>query len=151
MSASATLAPARRRDVAASPHLQVVRSAPEEGARRRPRPRITKVHVACTSVGGLLALLFVLAVMQTALAQGQARLDDLKAQTTDAQADAQQLRLTVAELESPARIVAEAQSRLGMVEPEAISFVPPVDPSEPVVGPPAPPPDPSTPPAPEAP
>jgi cell division protein FtsL len=139
MSASATLAPARRNAApAAAPLLRVVHGgATQPEAERR---GLTKAHVGCAAVAGVLALLFVLAVMQTAIAQGQAHLDDVSAQTTDRQAEAQELRLQVAQLESPERIIDEAQTRLGMVEPETITYVAPADPSQPVVAaPPAPP------------
>ena len=55
--------------------------------------------------------------------------DRLEAQVTAAQAENQRLRLDVARLESPARIVAEAQARLGMVPPPAVVYLPPLPPT----------------------
>ena len=43
---------------------------------------------------------------------------------TAAQAENQRLRLDVARLESPSRIVAEAQARLGMVPPAVVIYLP---------------------------
>lgn len=120
-------APLRRRGAPApGAHLRVVRE--QERVRR-----VSGVAVACASVAGVLVLLFVLAVLQTAIAQGQAHLDDIRAQTSARQSEAQALRLEVAQLESPARIIGEAESRLGMVEPSSITYVQAVDPSEPLV------------------
>jgi len=65
------------------------------------------------------------------LAQGQAPVDELEAQVTAAQAENQRLRLDVAHLESPTRIVAEAQARLGMVPPAAVVYLPPLTQSPP--------------------
>jgi cell division protein FtsB len=118
-------APLRRAAPAdAGRHLEVVRA-------ERPARRVSGMAVACASVAGLLALLFVLAVLQTAIAQGQAHLDHVGAQTADRHAEAQALRLEVAQLESPERIIEEAESRLGMVEPQTVTFVPAADPSQP--------------------
>jgi hypothetical protein len=121
-------APLRRAAPAdAGRHLEVVVARPE----RAPR-RVSGMAVACASVAGLLVLLFVLAVLQTAIAQGQAHLDHVGSQTAERHAEAQALRLEVAELESPERIIQEAEVRLGMVEPQAVTYVPAAYPSQPV-------------------
>ena len=73
----------------------------------------------------LFASLFGLAVFHTVLVQGQAQLDRLDARVASQEATAQELRLGVAELEAPSRIVAEAQDRLGMVSPAAITYLMP--------------------------
>jgi len=83
-------------------HLEVVR----EGRVTR---RVSGMAVACASVGGLLVLLFVLAVLQTAIAQGQAHLDQVATQSVDLQAEA----------------------RLGMVEPQVITYLQPADVDQP--------------------
>jgi len=122
-------------------HLDLVRDEPAT----RPR-RWTPALVGGIAVGGVLALLFVLAVMHTAIAQGQAHLDDLDARASTRTAEAQELRLAVAQLESPERIITEAETRLGMVEPTTITYLEtvdpsvavPVDPATPVVPGPAP-------------
>lgn len=65
------------------------------------------------------------------LASGQAHLDQLEAQVNDARARYESLRLDVAELEAPNRIVLEAQTRLGMVPPAGVTYL---QPSEAVTG-----------------
>ncbi len=110
----ATTAP--RRD-----HLHVVR--PERARRPRFSP---KVGVLIT--GLLFAGLFALAVVNTLLVQGQIRLDQLDGQVAEEQARYQELRLEVAGLESPERVVAVAQTRLGMVSPDDIVYLAPAEP-----------------------
>ena len=56
----------------------------------------------------------------------QVRLDALERQVVDAQARHQALRLEVATLEAPERVVSAATERLGMVPPETITYVQPV-------------------------
>lgn len=104
-------APRRR----AAPDLKVV---PKPRRRLRPGPTVV--------LGGLLAfgIAFALVVAQALLVQGQQRLDDLQAETEAAVRQQQELRLQVAQLESPARIV-EAATRLGMVPPERITYLTP--------------------------
>ena len=69
--------------------------------------------------------LFGLAVCQAIMAQNQMRLDRLDAEVADAQARYQRMRLRVAQLESPERIVAAAQERLGMVPPATVRYLSP--------------------------
>lgn len=69
--------------------------------------------------------LFALAASHAMLASGQARLDDLNREVDDAQARYQSLRLDIAELEAPDRIVREAQERLGMVPPPDVTYLSP--------------------------
>jgi len=69
--------------------------------------------------------LFALAASHALLASGQAKLDALNAEVDDAQARYQSLRLDVAELEAPDRIVREAQERLGMVPPPEVTYLSP--------------------------
>ncbi len=77
------------------------------------------------------ALIFValvaVAVWQTLLVQGQLRLDDLDAKLAVEQSEYQQLRLQVADLESPARIVDTAKNDLGMVSPADLVYLAPAD------------------------
>ena len=70
--------------------------------------------------------LFAIVGVRVRLAQGQGPVATLESQVTAAQAENQRLRLDVARLESPARIVAEAQARLGMVAPAAVVYLPPL-------------------------
>jgi cell division protein FtsL len=76
-------------------------------------------------IGVVVAGLFGLVGMHVVLAQEQFRLDRLEAKATSEQTTYDQLRLEVAELESPQRVVADAQKRLGMVQPPAISYLAP--------------------------
>jgi cell division protein FtsL len=105
------------------------RRAPEreEAPALRVVPPRRRLRAGPTIVlGGLLAFAtaFVLVALQTLLVQGQSRLDQFDtriAEATDQQAD---LRLEVAELESPERIVAAATS-LGMVPPPGVTYLTP--------------------------
>lgn len=78
-------------------------------------------------LGGLLAfgIAFALVVAQALLVQGQQRLDDLQTRTAEATREQQELRLRVAELESPARIVEAATVDLGMVPPAGVTYLTP--------------------------
>ena len=115
-------APAPRR----RPPLHVVR--PDEGPvvdrRRRTRLRITvAVFVAVAGLFGLVA-------SHVVLTQGQFRLQQLETKAAAEQARYERLRLQVAELESPQRIVAAAQERLGMVPPPGVRYLSPTGVSE---------------------
>ena len=72
------------------------------------------------------ALAFGVALSQVIVAQNQDQLDTLNRRLDDAQAKYDRLRFQVAELESPERVVAAAQDRLGMVEPAKVNYVAPV-------------------------
>jgi cell division protein FtsL len=91
-------------------------------------PRIRRRRAAVAGVGLLVlvfGVLFALAASQAILAQNQQRLDRLEDDVADAQARYQRLRLHVAELESPGRIVRAAQERLGMVPPPGTTYLSP--------------------------
>lgn len=110
--------PAHRPKPTARPdHLRVVR--PNDRRRARLTPAFAVVLTA-----GVFALLFAVAVAQTMLVQGQVRLDDLDAQLTVEQARYQELRKEVAEAESPARVVEQAQAQ-GMVAPDDLQYLQP--------------------------
>jgi cell division protein FtsL len=121
--AVAVAAPAPRPARPAAPpaarprHLRVV--APSERLRHRLTPA-TAVLATLAVFGVLLAV----AVAQTVLVQGQGRLDQLDAQLTVEQARYQELRLEVAQLESPERVVAAAQAQ-GMVTPDDLVYLQP--------------------------
>jgi cell division protein FtsL len=78
-------------------------------------------------VGATVAALcvFGVVVFHVVLTQNQFRLDALQAQALERQADYDRLRLQVAELESPDRIVADAQQRLGMVPAPKVTYLAP--------------------------
>lgn len=109
--------------------------APDEGGRDelrvvRQRAR-TQVRRRRTVVGliafGVVTcvLLFSVVVAHVAITQNQFRLERLEARAVEEQADYERLRLRVAELESPERIVATAQDRLGMVQPDEVTYLSP--------------------------
>lgn len=104
----------------ARPDLRVV---PDPAPRRRRvrRARLLAWGAALTVV----ASLFGVAAFQAELVSGQVRLDGLERDVAASQARYQELRLEVARLEAPERIVAEAQHRLGMVVPTGITYLSP--------------------------
>ncbi len=108
-------------------HLRVV--APAERVRRRLTPTAAVLLTAA-----LFATLLAVAIAQTVLVQGQVRLDSLDAQLTEEQARYQELRTTVAELESPTRIV-DAAHQQGMVTPDDLIYLQPPAPEASAVGP----------------
>lgn len=127
--AAASTAPARRPAQAPAPAparkqrppLRVV--TPEETRRvdRRKRARLRIAVAVFVVVGGL----FGLVASHVVLTQGQFRLQQLEKKAADSQARYERLRLQVAELESPERIVAAAQERLGMVAPPGVKYLSP--------------------------
>jgi cell division protein FtsL len=76
-------------------------------------------------VGGIFVMLFGLVVFHTMLLQNQQRLDKLDGEVSDAQARYQSLRLQVAQLESPQRIMDVATQKLGMVPPDGTTYLTP--------------------------
>ena len=122
------LAPAPRPRPAERPnHLRVV--APSERVRRRMTPAMAVLITAA-----LFATLLAVAVAHTVLVEGQVRLDELDAQLSTEQARYQELRLEVAEMESPDRVVRVAQEQ-GMVAPDDLKYLQPPAPDPSTVGP----------------
>jgi cell division protein FtsL len=76
-------------------------------------------------------LAFAVVASQVFVAQNQDRLDRLTRQVTAKQARYDQLRYKVAELESPERVAATAQEKLGMVEPAKVNYVAPPEGADP--------------------
>ncbi len=109
--------PARRES--APPRLRLVDNSRLEVAVRRQRARRLLVVASVLAVVALLALAGVNAV----LVSSQVRLDELEQQVVEAQARHQALRLEVATLEAPERVVSAATERLGMVSPETITYL----------------------------
>jgi cell division protein FtsL len=121
--------PATRRSVAAPQP----RRAP---ATRERRPRLRVVDepvsrrlnlgvVTTLVVGAVFAVLFGLVVFHTVLLQNQQRLDHLNTEVNDAQATYQSLRLQVAQLEAPQRIIDVATNKLGMVPSDGTTYLTP--------------------------
>ena len=71
--------------------------------------------------------LFALALFHAMIVDRQTTLDNLNEQLEDAQAVNDRLRLNVSRAEAPDRIVAEALYRLGMVEPDRLVYLAPVE------------------------
>jgi len=89
------------------PGLRVV----EPAARRR------RTWQVGTVAGGLLFLaMFVIVGAQTLIVQQQQHIDDVNNKIAAAESEAEQLKVDLAELQSPERIVSEAQERLGLVK-----------------------------------
>lgn len=73
----------------------------------------------------VLAVVFALVAIHVLLAQNQFELDRLDTRSSAAEAQYDRLRLQVAQLESPERVVATAEGRLGMVQPPKITYLTP--------------------------
>jgi cell division protein FtsB len=106
---------------AARPHLRLV------GTRELRVRRLTRLLTG-TLVLATCAALFATVALRVLLAQGQADVDRLTASVEAKQAARQDLRLTVAELEAPAQVVAAARQRLGMVTPTIVTYLTPLPP-----------------------
>jgi cell division protein FtsL len=98
-----------------------VRAGELSAAARRRRTHL----VACVGGAIVVAGLFALVAFHVVVTQAQFRLDKMDARAANEQARYQRLRLQVAELESPDRIVAAAQERLGMVPPPGVTYLSP--------------------------
>jgi cell division protein FtsL len=104
---SPATAPSRpRRRPTATPQRRHLRPVPEQPVRAAPRSRRRlRPQVALTvAVGVFFLILFGVALLQTALVQGQLRLDGLQADVAERQTEAQRLRYLVAEGGSPDNI-----------------------------------------------
>ena len=113
--------------------LVAPRRAPERAPLRvvspgelSPRARRRRARIVASSVCVFACLgLFGVVASHVVLTQGQLELDGLGARATDAQERYDRNRLLMAELESPERIVAVAQERLGMVPPPDVVYLSP--------------------------
>ncbi|HZQ85020.1 MAG TPA: cell division protein FtsL [Acidimicrobiales bacterium] len=117
----------------ARPRLRVVPPNSLSPAARRRRGRLVAVVLSGAVVIGLLAIV----ALHALLSQNQLRLDDIDAKAAAQQARYERLRLEVAELESPSRIVATAQQKLGMVMPPTVTYLTPTGTDESQATPPA--------------
>jgi len=112
--------PAPRRPPRPTP-LRVVAPGERTPQARLRRRRLIVFGLAALAVVGL----FGVVAEHTVLAQQQFRLASLQSQAATEQARYQALELQVAQLQSPARIVSGARSKLGMVPPAGITYLVP--------------------------
>lgn len=101
--------------------------APRPGRHLRPITPLTRRRSPAVPVlvgtGIVLAALFALAVMHALLIGGQIRTDDVQRAVASETEEVHRLRLRVAELESPDRVLEMARDRLGMVPPAEVGYL----------------------------
>ena len=102
-------------------HLRVVEPGTLTAAQRRRRARA----VLMGAIGAASFIGFALVYLHVVLAQRQFGVDRLNTKVQQEQAAYQNLRLQVAELGSPAQIIATAVGQLGMVQPSGVTYVAP--------------------------
>ncbi len=98
-------------------HLRLVR----ERARRRANGRRLLVSAGIALLGVFCLGLVTLHVL---IAENQFTLDRLTQTAATEQASYEKLRLQVAQLEAPARIVSDAEGRLGLGQPGSVTYLP---------------------------
>lgn len=81
------------------------------------------------------ASLLALAASHAMMVSTQVHLDDLERRVAEAQARHQALRLEVATLEAPDRVVSAARERLGMGPPDTVTYLPAAVPAAPAPDP----------------
>jgi len=113
------------------PPLRVVQPGERTAGAQRRRARLLVLSAVVVVAVGL----FGAVVAHVVLTQNQFKLERLQRQAAEQQARYERLRLQVAELESPARIVAAAQERLGMVPPPTVKYLTPAKAEPPAIGP----------------
>lgn len=122
---TATLRPDRRPGPAPAPPGRHLRLVPPPGY-RSPRSRRRRARLAASALAALAAtVVFGLVAFQVVLSEGQVRLEQLRRRAAAEQERYDRLRLEVAELESPGRVIAMAQQRLGMVAPPGVTYLSP--------------------------
>ena len=102
------------------PNLKLVEGS--ESARLERLSSRARLFALVTMVA---VVLFGVVAFHVVLSQGQVRLEQMQRDAASAQGQYERIRLQVAQLESPSRITAEAQNRLGMVRPEKVTPVAP--------------------------
>lgn len=112
--------PGRRDDTLAAPHLRVVTKPELTPAAAQRRARL----IAATAVVLAGLALFGVVAAHVGITQRQFRLEQLEREGNELQADYDRLRLQVAELESPARVIAAAQV-LGLEQPDEVTYLTP--------------------------
>jgi cell division protein FtsL len=98
-------------------HLRLV----DREARRKTNRRHLIVSVA---IAGIAVVFLALVALHVLIAENQFRLDNLQQQASVQQERYEKLRLEVAQLEAPARIVSVAEGKLGMRQPGSVTYLP---------------------------
>lgn len=112
----------RRAGAAARPALRLVRGKERTLRARRWRAALAFIGAAVFVTGGLVGIV----AAHVALTQGQFALGRLQGQLAKEHTVQEQLRLQVAQLQSPQRIVQTAEQRLHMVSPSTVTYLTPV-------------------------
>ena len=99
------------------PHLQLV---PRQGRLWANRRQLLIGLVIAAGAAMCLALV----ALHVLMAENQFGMDRLQQQVTAQQSVYEKLRLEVAELEAPARIIGLAEGRLGMAQPASVTYLP---------------------------
>lgn len=113
--------PAPTPEAPAHKHLRVVAPGELSPAQRRRRARALLIGSAMVA----LAVAFALVYFHVVLAQRQFRVDNLNNQLQQQQLTYQKLRLQVAELGSPQNIISTAEGKLGMHQPNSVTYLSP--------------------------
>jgi cell division protein FtsL len=115
--------------LAPDPRPERPRPARRTGEHLRPvdrrAPRRAPAVPILVGTGIVISGLFALAVMHALLIGGQIRLDDMQREVASETEEIRRLRLSVAELEAPERVLDAARSRLGMVQPAEVGYLAP--------------------------
>jgi cell division protein FtsB len=122
-------APVRPRAAPAPPRPRHLRVVPPPGRGGPAGARRTRL-VFAAALAAATAVALALVYFHVVLAQRQFALDRLDQQVANASAAYQQERLQVAQLGSPAAVIATAEGRLGMAAPATITYLTP-DPAAP--------------------
>jgi len=107
-------------------HLRLIEMGSRTRFRPTPRAALALSIVAATVV--CLALVY----FHVVLAQRQFSIDNTNAQISQQETTYQNLRLKVAELSSPAKIISTAEGKLGMVQPSSVKYLTPSPADRPV-------------------
>ena len=104
-------------------HQRRLKTKVRGGRRQGPAPdrplRLALLASAVLTVGTI----FGAAIFHVILIQSEFRLDQINKEATKEEARYEKLRLDVAQLSAPDRIVATAQQRLGMVVPPQVAYL----------------------------
>ena len=91
----------------------------------RPVRRRSPAVPVLVGAGIVITALFALAAMHALLIGGQIQLDGMQRQVASESEEIRRLRLRVAELEAPDRVLEVARTRIGMVQPAEVGYLAP--------------------------